>query len=212
VRRILKFLALAGVGTIAIAMTAGSAFAAPQITGPSGIWPSDGSGNPKAGTVSFTGYPTPGQIKIEQCDGIAPTTPGYVVSLHCDNSVGVAVPADGSGNGTFDATNPNSAFTPFKGVGGDDFFACVGVHDPDPTPAQNPDGVPVFRNCQVRVSTDQNNTTSDQQYLTMTLPDTNPQGQIPEVPYAVILPIGAVGIGGAFLVIRKRRQSARTAA
>jgi hypothetical protein len=32
-----------------------------------------------------------------------------------------------------------------------------------------------------------------------------PSAQTPEVPYAVILPIGALVVGGGFMLIRRRR-------
>jgi hypothetical protein len=42
-------------------------------------------------------------------------------------------------------------------------------------------------------------------YMTLTLPQT---GQVPEAPYAILLPLGALGLlAGGYVVARKRRTA-----
>jgi hypothetical protein len=212
VRRLKKALAVAGVGVAGALLTAAPAFAG-SITAPSGnptSWPGDGSGNPQYQDVSFSGMPANSNVFIEQCDGVDPTTPGWDTADHCDVGTSpAAVIADGSGAGTFQASDANRHFKPFKGVGPSDTFACKAPGEADPP---NPDGVPVYTNCRIRVATNPVSNTSDQAFLVMTLPTgQEPPPDTPEVPFAALLPIGALGVGGSYFVIRKRR-TARAAA
>ena len=73
--------------------------------------------------------------------------------------------ADASGNVTFPAADPNHAFHPFKGASPQGLFNCLAPTRPSPA-----NGLPDFTNCQFRVSTNNSAGTSDQVFLTMTLP------------------------------------------
>jgi len=210
VRRLKKALAVVGAGVAGTLLVAAPAFAG-SISAPTGNpynWPGDSNGQPIAHDVSFTGFNPNSNIFIEQCDGTDPaTTPNWDPTEHCDSGTSpAALKSDGSGNGTFLASDANHAFTPVKGESPQSLFICKGPNDPDPA---NPNQLPIYTNCRIRVSSNNAAPTPDQAFLVISLPDT--VAQTPEVPYAVILPIGALGIGGSYFVIRKRR-SARAAA
>ena len=206
-RRVLKILAVCGVGVVGAAVLAAPAFAT-SITAPSGptfVVPGDASGNPQSFTVTATGFSSGAVVSIEQCDGKSPSDPTWTATADCDlGSSPAAATADGSGNVTFPANDPNFGFTPFKNISPQHLFNCLSPNDPALNPTNHKTD---WRNCQIRVSTNNTAATADQTFLTLQLPDAVQGGEVPEVPYAVVLPIGAVAIGGAFLVVRKRRSA-----
>ncbi len=208
--RLLKRLVAAVGGGVALGLLIAAPAFAGTITTPSSnpfTIPVDGSGNPVSFTVSGGGFNAGGQVYIEECDGVSPTSPGWSPTLHCDNATSPsAVTADSNGNYTFPAGDPNFGFTPFpNGLSPSGQFNCIA---PGQTPPSN--GHTSYTNCQVRVSSNNGSTTSDQAFITLTYPQ---QGAItPEVPYAVILPLGALALGGAFFLIHKRRASSAATA
>jgi hypothetical protein len=173
-------------------------------------WPGDSSGNPTTSvdiTVNFP--PAPGTqhstVFLEECDGVSPTTPGWDPNIHCDNGTSPAGGVtDANGNFTFSHTDANHAFTPSKGTLPSGSFDCLSPHDPAPN-----DGLPQFRNCQIRASTNNGAVTTDQTFITIVLPDAG--AVTPEVPLAIVLPISALVLGGGFFALKKR-QDARAAA
>ena len=167
-RRIVAlFLALL-VGGVGLTLAASSASAS-TITSPSAnpfAVPGDAGGNPQAFTISATGFAAGANVFVEQCDGTPPTAIGWSPTANCDLvSSPAAVIADGSGNATFAAADPNHSFLPFKGISPQGIFNCLA-----PGQASPANGLPDFTNCQVRVSTNNTVATSDQVFLTMTLP------------------------------------------
>jgi hypothetical protein len=157
--------------TVAVVATAGVAFAG-TITTPTGnpfVVPGDASGNPVAFTIVATGY-TPGTlVSVEQCDGVAPTAPGWGPTSNCDLATSPSpVLADGTGKATFTATDPNHGFTPFKGESPQSLFNCLSPNGPALSPSN---GLPDYRNCKIRVSTSNNAITADQAFLNIQLPE-----------------------------------------
>ncbi|MCU1453698.1 MAG: hypothetical protein JWN46_1844 [Acidimicrobiales bacterium] len=176
---------------IAVLATAASAAFAGTITSPTGTTgspyavPGDSKGVPLSFSISFTGFAAHTQVYVEQCDGVVPTAPKYEVTSHCDlGSSPSAVVTDSSGAGTFPKDDPNFGFTPFKGMSPQGIFNCL-----SPTQADPDDGVPSWRNCQVRVSTNNTSVTGDQAYLPITLPEVS----TPKVPAA---PTGVTATAG----------------
>lgn len=200
-----RVLASLGGAAVGVVLMAAPAFAG-SITSPSSnpyTVPGDATGTPQSFTVSASGFTAGQQVYIEQCDGVAPSTSGWNPTEHCDLGTSPsAVIADSSGNVSFPANNANFGFTPFKGLSPQGLFTCGSPTDTNPN-----DGLPFYKNCQVRVSTSNTSVTSDQTFFTITLPDAEtPPPSTPEAPYAVLLPLGAAATaGGAFLYLRKRR-------
>jgi len=154
-----------------ILVGAGVAFAG-TITQPTGnpfVVPGDASGNPLAFTIVGSGFTAGQQVFVEQCDGISPTAPGWDVNFDCDpGQTTAAAIANGSGVATFSATDPNHAFAPFKGEGPSSLFNCLSPNQPAIGPSN---GLADFRNCRIRVSSNNTTATSDQAFLQIQLPD-----------------------------------------
>jgi hypothetical protein len=156
-------------GLLPLVLGAGAAVAA-TITAPTGnpfVVPGDASGNPQPFTVSASGFTHDQLVYVEQCDGIPPTAQGWSPTANCDlGSSPAAAIASASGDVTFAAADPNHGFHPFKGASPQGLFNCLSPHDPSPN-----NGLPDFRNCKIRVSTDNAAITADQAFLTIQLPD-----------------------------------------
>ncbi|CAN5713990.1 hypothetical protein BH10ACT1_BH10ACT1_05500 [soil metagenome] len=206
----LRVLATLGGAAISLLLLATPAFAG-TITSPASPFtvPGDATGTPQSFTVNGSGF-TPGtQVYIEQCDGVSPTSAGWLPTEHCDLGTSPSariVPA--SGNVTFPANDNNWGFQPFKGLSPQGMFTCGSATDTDPN-----DGLPFFKNCTVRISTSNANATADQAFVTLVLPDAEtPPPSTPEAPFAILLPVGGVAAAGAFLFLKKRRAPSSIAA
>jgi hypothetical protein len=211
VRTLRKTLAVLGAGLAGAVLLAMPALAVPTISSPSNGFnvPGDGSGNATVPfDVSVSGYGASQNVFIELCDGKPSSTPGWSPGLDCDNGTSPAAGiTDANGNFTFHANDPNHQFPPptvdlkHPPTGAFECFA--------PGESQPNDGLPHWTNCQLRSSTNNGAATTDQAFITLTMPAAS--AQTPEVPLPIVLPVGAILIGGAFFVIKKR-QDARSAA
>ena len=207
--RLLKRLVAAIGGGVALGLLIAAPAFAGSISSPTSPFtlPVDASGNPVSFTISGTGFTAGVGIFVEECDGVPSSTPNYNPTLHCDNATSPsAVQADSTGAVNFPANDPNFGFTPFPaGLSPQNLFNCIA---PGQTPPSN--GKPTFTNCQLRMSSNNGAATSDQAFITLTYPP--PSTGVAEVPYAVILPIGFLLIGGAFWFLYRRRHAAASAA
>ena len=156
---------LAVVG-IVVGVASGS-FAA--ITSPSGspfVVPGDASGDPQAFTVVANGFAPGVQVFVEQCDGVDPTTPGWSPLFDCDlgSSPSPAI-SDASGVATF-AVGTGQEFVPFKGESPQTLFNCLSPNGTSPA-----NGLIDYKNCRIRVSTNNGAVTGDQGFLLIQLPE-----------------------------------------
>jgi len=168
-QRFLVFSMALAVGLAGVFVGAPEAFAATAITSPTGnpfVVPSSG-GQPQAFTISATGFAADTDVFVEQCDGVAPTTVGWDPTQNCDlGSSPAPAHSNSSGAVTFSSTDPNHRFTPFKNASPQGLFNCLSPSDPSPN-----NGTPDFRNCKIRVSTNNTLGTSDQVFLNIQLPN-----------------------------------------
>jgi hypothetical protein len=138
------------------------------------------------------------------------------------------VPSTTAGGVTWTASNSQQQIGVFRGESPQDFFNCLAPADVPGGTTQNANGswnipasdtqtssgsdaidpnVPSWTNCQLRVSSNNAAVTSDQAFDTLSL-QSGPTGSVPETPYAVLLPIGAVAVlGGGVVIMRRRRKS-----
>jgi hypothetical protein len=171
VRRLFQATALLSVGAAigfgAVVVSAGAS-PAPQtatnlnITG-------NAIGQPLPVRIAASGF-TPGSLVfVEQCDGTDPTGVGWSPTSNCDlGSSSSPSIADDSGKVVLSATDSNHAFTAFKGESPQSLFNCLSPNQPTLN-ASN--GLIDYRNCQVRISSNNTAVTSDQVFYDITLPD-----------------------------------------
>jgi hypothetical protein len=202
--RTLRTILTVATGGVLGAFVLAAPASAGTISSPGSPWsvPSGANGVPAGGTdISVSGFKPNSQVYLEQCDGLPPTAPNWSPTTHCDNGTSPAAGiVDSNGQYTFKASDRNHAFTPFKGSGPSGSFDCLSANDQAPH-----DGLPQYRNCQLRASTNNATITSDQAFITLQLPDAT--AQTPEVPVAIALPIVAIAAGGAFLLYTRRRAA-----
>lgn len=164
----------------AVVLTAGPVMAT-SITDPSGdvvtVTVKDGKAAPF--TVVAKGFEPYQSVYIEQCNGRTPADDPWDPAIDCDfGSAPAAAIADTAGTVTFTATDPNHALRPFVGASPQGLFNCL-----PPSAASPKNDLPDFRDCQVRVSSNNTRSTSDQVFVHLRLP---------------VLPVGApAGQSGA---------------
>lgn len=171
VRRALpRAFVLALTTAVVMLIAAAPALAATTVTEPSdqpvrvGV---DAQGYPAPVTVVARGFEPYASVYIEQCNGKTPGDGEWSPGLDCDfGSAPAAAIADASGVVTFAAGDRNHAVRPFFGAGPQRLFNCLG-----PSSASPQDEVDDFRNCQIRVSTNNTTETDDQVFVRLELPN-----------------------------------------
>jgi hypothetical protein len=141
----------------------------PVAAGGTFVVPGDAQGNPMFFGITATGFTVNEPVFVEQCDGVPSTTTNYQAADHCDiQSSNSPVNADSTGKAFFDPTDSSVRLNVFKGPGpsAPQSFNCLSPHDPSPN-----NGMPDWRNCQVRVSGGTIGETSEQAFFTIQLPD-----------------------------------------
>ncbi|HEV7524789.1 MAG TPA: hypothetical protein VGP92_07480 [Acidimicrobiia bacterium] len=211
---------------LVVTLLAGVAGAAPAISAPRGnpyVVKVDAQGRPVPFTVSVTGFPAGSLVYVEQCDGRPPTSPNWLPTRDCDlGSSPAAAIVDAHGNARFPAGDPNHAFPAFTGLGPEGLFRCL-----SPGAAPGHDQLPEYRTCQVRVSSNNNVTTSDQVFLPIAFgsasapaPTTGSTsakagsgGSSSSSSGTVIAAVAVLVVGAGVLIAfaRKRRRAAGTA-
>lgn len=161
--------ALLGTGVALAAMGPSTAFAATGLTEPPRspvVVTVDGSGKPAAFKVVAKGFEPYQSVFIEQCNGRPPSADHWQATVDCDlGSAPAPAIAGTDGVVTFLPTDPNHAFHPFVGASPQGLFNCL-----SPKGASPSNGMPDFRDCQIRVSSSNTAGTDDQVLLSLTLP------------------------------------------
>ncbi|HEV7526679.1 MAG TPA: hypothetical protein VGP92_17060 [Acidimicrobiia bacterium] len=170
-RRFIHAAALIGVGAAigfgAVVINAGAS-PSPE-TGTNLNVLGDKIGHPLAVRISGSGFAPGSLVYAEQCDGTDPAGVGWSPTSNCDlGSSPSPVIADDSGKAVLLATDANHAFKPFKGESPQSLFNCL---SPNQATLTASNGLSDYRNCQVRLSSNNVASTSDQQFFDLTLPD-----------------------------------------
>jgi hypothetical protein len=139
-------------------------------------------GWPAAVTVKADGFEPFQSVYIEQCNDRTPEDADWSPAIDCDpGSAPAAAIADESGVVVFAADDPNHAFRPFVGASPQRSFNCLGPDAPSPDNELEQD----FRECQIRVSSNNTRSTSDQVFLRIELPNKAKEWSPEIVPGAV---------------------------
>lgn len=228
----LRIRVLAGIGAaIAVVVLTGVPAYAGTITTPSSNpysvpYFSGGDGGFPAGPEPFKivaqGYTVGTQVFVMICDGNPSSAQGWSPTINCDNSTSPqaaqVVTCGVTTCATWDpAVSNNQDIVVFDGEGPGQTFNCYYPGELDNGVAYSngqidpSDNLPSWTNCQIRVASTNGAVTSDQAFITLTLPA--PPAITPEAPYTFLLPIGAaLMLGGAYLVLRRRRRHSTTPA
>jgi hypothetical protein len=186
VRGVIRTLVVAATCMLAVAIAAPAAGAA-SIIGPADdpvVVTVDDAGYPAPFTVQVRGYEPFQSVYIVQCNGRTPEDDDWRPAVDCDvGSAPAAAIADESGVATFAADDPNHAFRPFVGPSPQRSFNCLGPDAPSPKNELEDD----YRNCQVRVSSNNTRPTDDQVFLRMQLPNKAREWS-PEIVPGVVTP------------------------
>jgi hypothetical protein len=186
---------IAGLLGLGLAVAASTTASATTITEPSAKTVEVGIGDHGYAapvTVKASGFQPFENVFIEMCNGRPPTGDSWMPSVDCDlGSAPAAAVADEKGVATFAADDPNHSLFPFVGPGPQELFQCFASGKTGPARA----GIESYTNCQLRVSTSNNEATDDQVFVTLALPAGAKTGwgspQFPKVPAAVTSGSGA---------------------
>lgn len=202
--------AFAGTVSSPVPDSSGSYLVANSPTDPDGPGPLQAGWTPASFDITASGFPVGSIVYVQICSGVDPTTPGWDPVADCDSAtVPAAGFADASGSFVFNAANENYRLPMFRGDSPQEIFQCVSPEEKANNTVPNPTELAVFDNCQIRVSSNHLNFTSDQSFLRFRLTEAGvgPDPEVPEVPFAVLLPLSALAVGGGLLVVRKRRMA-----
>ena len=170
----------------ALAATASPAMAVP--TGSGSVTPNVGLVNNQTVTINYSGFTAGVPVSIQQC-GKSITAGDFDESIWCSPTWAKSVSSP-SGSTTFQVhTGPATDFQP---------WACLTT--------DNPVDFPVSPNCYIRMtSLNSSNVDDDIEFL---LSFQSVGANVPEVPYAVLLPLGALGAVGTAMFLNRRRAIA----
>jgi hypothetical protein len=204
---------------IAVAPTMSRADAVTSISEPNGNpygVQLDPQGRPVPFTIVVAGFPAGSLVYVEQCDPQPTSAPNWAPTRDCDIGTSPAAAiVDPTGRARFDAADRNHSFQPFVGLGPESLFSCV---TPGAAAAKN--GLPEYRSCQIRVSSNNNQSTPDQVFMPIVFGSASASPAAPGrsgssshlttlfVIVAVVVLLVAVG---AAPVVARRRRGARTA-
>jgi hypothetical protein len=165
----------------------------------------DAQGNPVPFTVVASGFAPQTPVYVEVCDSRKPDAPNWSPSRDCDPTTSQSpVYADARGNVRFDANDRNRALVVFSGASPQQLFNCL------PPNASSPkNGIPDFKSCQVRVSSNPTQATQDQAFVPIVLGgDTAGSGGSSGNGSLVLVLViaGAVIVGAVVLATRLARR------
>jgi len=223
IRIVTRTLVACAAVALSFVLSATVAGAVPAITEPSGApfaVGMDAQGKPVAFTIAVSGFPAGSLVYVEQCDPRPPTSLNWLPTRDCDIGSSPAAAIVGrDGTARFPAHDVNYGFQVFAGLSPEGLFSCLGPNAPS---LHN--GLPEYRSCQIRVSSNNNQPTTDQVFLPIVfapspsaVPTTTaaaPSSHSSSGSAALIvgIPVALVAIAGVVTVeVRRRRRVARSA-
>ncbi len=198
--------AFAGTVSSPLPDASGSYLVANSPTDPDGAGPLPAGWTPASFDFTASGFPAGSTVFAQICDGADPAAAGWDPIEHCDAGTSPSGGlVDASGNFTFSVANENYRLPMFRGDSPSGVFQCVAPGETLPNESE----IPVWDNCKVRVTSFTLAVTADQGFLPyrLTPAGVGPDPEVPEVPFAVLLPLSALAVGGGLLIVRKRRMA-----
>ena len=126
----------------------------------------DVNGQPIPFTIKVAGFAPFTPVYIMQCDGVPWSDDKWKPTLDCDvGSAPAPAIAGGDGGAVFDVKDPNRVMKLFRGRSPQEQFNCLAPGDPSPKNALRD-----FRDCSLRVSTNNLERTADQVRLALRFP------------------------------------------
>ena len=206
-RRVARYGALASL-LLVIAPMVSRADAVTTIVAPDGApyhVPVDAQGRPVPFTIAVTGFPAGSLVYVEQCDAQPTSAPNWAPSRDCDIGTSPApVIADAGGRARFAAGDRNHSFQPFVGLGPEGLFSCL-----TPGAAALNNGLPEYRSCQIRVSSSNTQSTTDQVLLSIVFGNASAShsGSSPRATTAVAFVVALAVVGTGLAFARRRRRA-----
>lgn len=177
--------------------------------------PLDARGRPMPFTVAVSGFPAGSLVYVEQCDAQPPSATNWAPTRNCDIGTSPAAAiADASGRVRFAADDPNHSFQPFIGLGPESLFNCLTAGS-----AAAKNGLPEYRSCQIRVSSNNSQSTADQVFLPIVFGNASgssgaqsrsSSSDSPTILIVVVVVLLALA-GAALALGLRRRRAARPA-
>jgi hypothetical protein len=155
-------------------------------------------------TVNWTGMAQNQPVIIEQCNNV---NAGFELLNDCTflSLILVNGTANGEGNTTFTVSKVQDGWEDLSRP-----WVCDPSGTPDGSGPLDAEGRQVFSTCRIRVTDESRETTTRQFFLPFQFGQGEPEPEpvVPEAPFAVLLPLGAVAVaGGAFFVLRNRKPA-----
>jgi hypothetical protein len=179
------------------------------ITSPHGnpyVVATDAHGVPVPFTISVSGFQPRSIVYVEQCNGRPTSAPNWSPTRDCDIGTSPAgAITDAKGNATFLANDRNHALHPFAGAGPETLFNCL-----SPKAASPNNGSKDYRQCQIRVSSSNVFSTSDQAFLPIAFASTgggHRSGSSSGTVVIVVVVIALVAALAAWVVFTRRRRA-----
>jgi hypothetical protein len=155
---------VAAVSAALVLLSANAAGAVTAISQPHGnpyVVALDSNGKPEQFTIVATGFPAGSLVYAEQCDARATSATNWLPTRDCDiGSSPAAAIVDATGAARFPAGDVNHGLQPFTGLGPEGLFNCL-----TPSAPSLNNGLPEYRTCQIRVSSNNNQPTIDQAFV-----------------------------------------------
>ena len=181
----------------AFAAAAVAAAATPAFAGTGTVTPNTGLTQNQAVTVTYSGFS--GNVNIALCVKSI-SAPGFDPAADCDgDTVAFGAPAPGT-------TSVTKTYTVLQGPRTLAGWACGFTDDPINTPLNPASGALPEGYCFVRVVDLSLGNTTGAFEQAVTFSTATPP--VPEVPYAALLPLGAVGAIGAGIFLNRRKAVA----
>jgi hypothetical protein len=174
----------------AVGIMAGSASA---VSGTVNATPTSGLSNGDLVTINWNGWNPNDLMFFQECNTNSATLD---ITQDCSPLSLLTAQSDGNGAGTFDSFQVYVGKLLDRGLP----WQCL------PEGQTAPPGFTTFHTCYIRVTQTTGDNLGDQKFIPITFATTTPP--VPEAPYAIFLPLGALAVlAGGYVIVRNRKRT-----